>query len=58
MTVGYDKPVYRCDRCDRCDRSLEAGVLMDSPLPYHPLGVSEVLHQSGGLVLCNVCQSQ
>ena len=31
---------------------------MDNPLPYHPLGGSEVLHQSGGLVLCNVCQSQ
>ena len=31
MTVGNDKPVYRCDRCDR---SLEAGVLMDSPLPF------------------------
>ena len=52
MTVGNDKPVYRCDR------SLETGVLMHSPLPYHPLGGSEVLHQSGGLVLCNVCQSQ
>ena len=31
VTVGNDKPVYRCDRCDR---SLEAGVLMDSPLPF------------------------
>ena len=31
---------------------------MDSPLPYHPLGGSEVLHQSGGLVLCNDCQIQ
>ena len=43
MTVGNDKPV------DRCDRSLEAGVLMDSPLPYHPLGGSEVLHRAGAM---------
>ena len=32
MTVGNDKPVYRCDS------SLEAGVLMDNPLPPSPVG--------------------
>ena len=52
MTVGNDKPVYRCDR------SLEAGVLMDSPLPPSPVGRLRGVAPERGLVLCNVCQSQ
>ena len=51
--MGDDKPTYRCERCDRI---LDAEVLLERPIIYHPMGGSIVLHRNGELVLCDVCQ--
>ena len=40
----------------RCDKALDAEVLTEHPLSYHPRGGSTVLHRTGELILCDVRQ--